>query len=569
MVPAGYSAFERQEFLRHGLVVKSAAKGFTPLHKRFVEPLYILMGISGLVLLIACVNLASLLVSRAAARSHEFGVRLALGASRGRLVSQLLTEALMLSVAGAAAGLGLAYWTSKALAHLILSQTLFMAGRLNLSPDPHVLGFTAGIAILTGILFGLVPTVNATRCGIAGLQESARVGKTARSGNVLVCAQIALSLVLLMSAALFIRTLANLRSVNPGFETAGVLDASLFEDTHAPKDFDAPAYYRGLVARVEHLPGVVSAGISEQTPATNFENKVPVVAEPAGPGGLTCQADLEFFSPGAFRTLGMRLEQGRDFRWSDDQHAPSVAVVSETLARQLFAGGAAVGQHITLGPENFSFKQRTLEVIGLVSDANFWSVRARNTPELYIPTLQSYTEYGELLIRADVSPLSVAASVRQAVESMGREYVLEARPLSEQVSRSLLEERVTAMFSEFFGGLALLLASIGLYGLMSYTVTRRTREIGIRMALGAQTQSVSWMVLRQTLALVLAGIVIGIPCAMGATGMIANQLFGLSSRDPVTFVFVALVLLAVAVLAGYLPARRAMRVDPMVALRHE
>ena len=570
MVPAGYSAFQRQEFLSHGLVVKSAAKGFSPLHKRFVEPLYILMGIAGLVLLIACVNLASLLVSRAAARSHEFSVRVALGAGRLRLVQQLLTESVMLSVAGAAAGFALAHWSSKALAHFILSQTLFMAGRLNLSPDAHVLGFTAGIAIITGILFGLAPALNATRTGISGsLQESARVGKAVRSGNFLVCAQIALSLVLLMSAALFIRSLANLRSVNPGFETAGVLDASLFEDTHAPKDFDAPAYYRGLLGRIEHLPRVVSAGISENTPATNFENKVPVVAEPAGPGGAMCQADLQMFSPGAFQTLGIRLEQGRDFRWSDDEHAPAVAAVSESLARQLFAAGAAVGRHITVGPENFPFKQRNLEVIGLVSDANIWSVRARHTPELFIPTLQSYTQYGELLIRADVSPLSLVTSVRQAVETMGREYVLEARPLSEQVSRSLLQERVTAMFSEFFGGLCLLLASVGLYGLMAYSVTRRTREIGIRMALGAQRQRVLWMILRETIALILAGIAIGIPCALFATRLIAAQLFGLSPRDPLTLAIVGFVLLGVGTLAGYVPSRRAMNVDPMVALRHE
>jgi putative ABC transport system permease protein len=570
MVPSGYSPFQRQEFLSHSLVVKSAAKGFTPLHKRFVEPLYILMAISGLVLIIACVNLASLFVSRAAARGHEISIRVALGASRSRLVRQLLTESMMLSVAGAAAGFALAHWSSKALAQFILRQLSFLPGRLNLSPDWHVLAFTAGVAVLTGTLFGLAPVVNVTRSDAAdSLQESARIGKAVRSGSLLVCTQIALSLVLLMGAALLIRSLINLRSVDPGFESAGVLDVSLFENTRAPKDFNAPAYYRGLLAQIDHLPGVISAGISENVPASNFENKVPVIAEPAGAGSQSFQADLQFFSPGAFRTLGMRLEQGRDFRWSDDDHAPAVAVLSETLARRLFPTGDAIGQRIAAGPENFPFKQRNLQVIGLVSDANFWSIRAGHTSELYIPTLQSYAQYGELLVRTNVSPLSLVASMRQAVESMGREFVLEVRPLSEQVSRSLLQERVTAMFSEFFGGLALLLASVGLYGLMSYSVTRRTREIGIRMALGAQRQKVLWMILRETVALILTGIAIGTPFALLATRLIANQLFGLSPRDPLTLTIAGLALLAVGALAGYVPSRRAMDVDPMVALRYE
>lgn len=572
MVPSVYSPIGRKEFLSHSLVVKSAAKGFSPLHKQFVEPLYILMAISSLVLLIACVNLASLLVSRAAARSHEISVRVALGAGRLRLARQLLTESIMLSAAGAAAGFGLAYWGSKMLAGFILGQMSFTAGaaRLNLSPDSHVLGFTAGVAVVTGILFGLAPAVRATRtCVSASLQESARIGKAARAGNFLVCAQIALSLVLLMSAALFIRSLINLRSVNLGFEPTGVLDASLFENTRAPKDFDAPAYYRGLLTQIERLPGVVSTGISENVPASNFENKVPVIAELARPGSPTYRADLEFFSPSTFRTLGMHLAQGRDFRWSDDDHAPSVAVLSVTLARQLFPAGAALGRRITVGPQNFPFKQRSLEVVGLVSDASFWSIRAGNEPELYIPTLQSFAQYGELLVRANVSPLSLVPGVRRVVESMGREYVLKARPLTEQVSRSLLQERVIAMFSEFFGGLALLLASVGLYGLMSYSVTRRTREIGIRMALGAQRSTVLWMVLRETIALIVLGIAIGAPCALLATGLIAKQLFGLSPRDPLTFAVVGFALLAVGIMAAYLPSRRAMKVDPMVALRYE
>ena len=570
MVPPHYSSFQRQEFLSNRLAVKSAAKGFTPLHKRFVEPLYILMAIAGLVLLIACVNLASLLVSRAAARGHEISVRVALGAGRLRLVRQLLAESVILSLSGAAVGLVLAQWSSKALAGFILNQLSFTAGRLNLSPDTHVLAFTAAIAILTGILFGLAPALNATRRGLTTpLQESSRIVGSARSGRFLVSTQIALSLVLLMSAALFLRSLVKLRAANPGFQTVGILEAGLIENTLASKTLDAPVYYRELLGRIEQLPGVVSAALSEIEPASNFQNKVSVAAESPGANNPSFEADLEMFSPGAFRTLGFRLEQGRDFAWTDDKKAPSVAVVSESLARQLFPCGDALGRRIIVGPDNFPFKQRNLQVIGLVSDATFWNIRERNSPELYIPALQSYMQYGELLVHTNMDPLALASNVRQAVDSMGHEYVLQTQSLSEQVERSLLQERVTAMFSAFFGGLALLLASIGLYGVMSYAVTRRTREIGIRLALGAQPPRVLWMVLGETLALLLAGIGIGIPFALLGTHLIAKQLFGLSPRDPLTLSIVVLALVAVGILAGYLPARRATRVDPIMALRHE
>lgn len=570
MVPPNYSSFQRQELLSNRLAVKSAAKGFTPLHKRFVEPLYILMAIAGLVLLIACVNLASLLVSRAATRGHEISVRVALGAGRLRLVRQLLAESVILSLSGAAVGLVLAQWSSKALAGFILNQLSFTAGRLNLGPDTHVLAFTAAIAILTGILFGLAPALNATRRGFTtSLQESSRIVGSARSGRFLVSTQIALSLVLLMSAALFLRSLAKLRAANPGFQTVGILEAGLIENTLASKTLDAPVYYRELLGRIEQLPGVVSAAMSENEPASNFQNKVSVAAESPGPNNPSFEADLEMFSPGAFRTLGIRLEQGRDFAWTDDKKAPSVAVVSESLAWQLFPCGNALGRRIIVGPDNFPFKQRNLQVIGLVSDATFWNIRERNSPELYIPALQSYMQYGELLVHANMDPLALASSVREAVDSMGHEYVLQTQSLSEQVERSLLQERVTAMFSAFFGGLALLLASIGLYGVMSYAVTRRTREIGIRLALGAQPPRVLWMVLGETLALLLAGIAIGIPFALLGTHLIAKQLFGLSPRDPLTLGIVVLALVAVGILAGYLPARRATRVDPIMALRHE
>jgi putative ABC transport system permease protein len=568
-VPPDDSPFDRQQFFSNHLVVKSAARGFTPLHKRFVEPLYVLIGIAGLVLLIACVNLASLLVSRAAARAHEIGVRVALGASRSRLARQLLTEAVVLSVSGAVLGFAVAEWGSRKLADFILSQIFFTPGRLNLQPDWRVLGFTAAVAILTGVLFGLAPALRATR-GPVSLGASMRVALgRGRSGEVLIGVQIALSIVLLSSAGLFVRSLAKLRSTNPGFRTSGVLAASLYPKTGGYKRLDDAAYYRELTGRVARLPGVVSAGLSESAPPTNFDNKVSVEAEPAASRRTTSDADLEMFSPGVFQTLGMRLERGRDFSWSDDERAPYVAILSESLAKQLFPDGEAVGRHISVEAQTFSVPRKALEVIGVVSDARFWSLRERASPELYVAGLQSYIRYGDLLVRANIDPRALVGGVQGVLDSLGHEYAFTAWPLSIQVDRTLLQERLTAMFSAFFGGLALLLASIGLYGLMSYTVARRTREIGVRMALGAQRGRVRWMVLRQTLTLVSVGTLIGIPCALASTRLIRSQLFGLSGDDPGTLVFTALCLFAVGAVAGYLPARRATKIDPLAALREE
>jgi predicted permease len=570
-VPAEYSPRQRQEFLSSRLVVKSAARGFTPLHKRFVEPLYILMGIAGLVLLIACVNLASLLVSQAAARGHEISVRAALGASRWRLMRQLLTESMILSASGAAAGFALAYWGSRTLADFILSQIYIYQARLNLELDWRILGFTAAAAVFTGILFGLAPALNITRRGTSPpLHESPRIVVSgSRPAGILVCTQIALSLVLLMSAALFVRNLTRIRAKSPGFRTADVVLVDLLPRPGGYQGLNNAAYYRELTQRITSLPGVVSAGITENVPASDFESKVPVAPEPVLPGQTAFDVDLQMLSPGVLQALGIRLEQGRDFAWSDDERAPRVAIVSENVATHLFPAGDAVGRRVTVGPSGFPSEPASFLIIGVVRDASFWNVRQLYSPELYVPALQSYIQYGELLVRTNIDPRALEPRVRQIIDSMGHEYIVVARPLAEQIDRSLLDERVTAMFSAFFGGLALLLASIGLYGLVSYTVTRRTREIGIRMALGAQRQGVLWMVLRETLRVLLAGVAVGIPCTLAATRLIANQLFGLSPRDPLTLAIVASALFAVGTLAGYLPARRATKVDPILALRHE
>jgi predicted permease len=571
-IPAEYGPDQRQEFLSFGLRVKSAATGFSSVRARFAKPLYILMGISALVLLIACVNLATLLLSRSAARTHEMGVRVSLGATRWRLARQLLTESLLLSTVGAALGFVLAYWCSGALADFILAQIYIVPARLNLSPDPRVIAFTVGIALTTGLLFGLAPAWNPAGPGPAiPLQQTLRVlGSTGNAGKALVCVQVALSLILLMNAGLFVRSLGKLRAHDPGFRTTDVLWAGLFPKTGGYKDLDNAVYYRQMVERIAALPGVRSAGISHTVPAMNLEWKVSVVPD-GSTGGARADtsgfdADLEMVSPRLFATLGMNLVRGRDFAWSDDEHAPRVAIISNDLAERLFPAGEPIGRHVSVGADP---KLQNLQVVGVVSNASFWNVRVLNSPEVYLPALQGYIRWSELLVRTNGDPHALASGVAQAVESMGREYVPSARPLAEYVDRSLLQERVTAIFSKFFGALAVALASIGLYGLMSYLVTRRTQEIGVRLALGARPQDVRLMVLREALALLFAGLLVGAPCALAATRLVASQLFGLSPRDLPTLAAVALAPLVVGVVAGYIPARRAMRVDPMVALRHE
>jgi len=264
----------------------------------------------------------------------------------------------------------------------------------------------------------------------------------------------------------------------------------------------------------------------------------------------------------------MKIEQGRDFTWSDDEHAPRVAIVSQNLAEELFPRGDAVGRHVTIEPGDPALGKQ-VEIIGIVNDATMWNLRRPASPELYVAALQTYIQWGDLLIRTNIDPRRLTKTVTQEVAAMGHEYIVQATPLSDHIEQSLLQERVTAMFSEFFGGLALLLVSVGLYGLLSYAVTRRTREIGIRVALGAQRRTVLWMMLGESIVLVLLGVVAGVPCALVGTRLIQNQLFGLSPRNPLTFAAVVLMLLAVGAVAGYIPARRATHVDPMVALRHE
>lgn len=569
LVPADLPPASRSKFLALHLKVEPGEKGASALRKQFTDPLYILLAISGMVLLVACVNLATLMLSRASARSHEVAVRIALGASRMRVVRLALTESLLLSAAGTAAGFFLAYWWSRALADFILGQFFNAPAKLNLAPDLRVSFFTAAVAVLTGVLFGLAPAWSAAREDPnVALQRNARKSarSTGRLGKGLVVTQVALSMVLLAAAGLFLRTLEKLQTINPGYQPRDVLDASLYPRPGGYKDLDAINYYRDLTARVSRLPGVESAGIAKMSLGWRAW-KEEVRASDAG--SAVVRADFSLVMPGFFRTVGIYPERGRIFDWSDDDHAPHVAVVSRSLATKLFAGREPLGQLLEITSEKAWQK---VEVVGVVSDASIYDMREQAPPTLYVPTTQygaDYMGWSQLMLRSRLAPAALASAVRQTVDSMGHEYVAKTHMIVETMDRSILRERLFAILSSFFGGLALLLAGIGLYGLMAFNVTMRTQEIGVRMALGAARGNVLSMILKETLAIAVLGLTLGLAVTLGVARFVANLVYGISPQDPVALAAVGILLAAVAGAAGWIPAHRATRVDPMVALRHE
>jgi predicted permease len=568
LVPGNLTPTQRARFLGLHMKVEPGEKGASVLRNQFTKPLYVLLAISGMVLLVACVNLATLMLSRAAARSQEIAVRIALGASPRRLVRQTLTESIMLSVAGTLAGFFLAYWWSRSLADFILSQFFNAPAQLNLSPDIRVLASTATVAILTGVLFGLAPAWRATREDPnSALQRSANKFSrgTGRLGKSLIVTQVALSLVLLTAAGLFIRTLRKLRTIEPGYRAPGVLDASLYPKPGGYKDLDWVNYYRELTARISRLPGVESAGIAKMSLGWRAWKEDVRAIEATN---ASVKVDFSLVMPGFFHTVGVYPEKGRIPDWRDDDKTPRVAVVSQSLAKRLFGERDAIGQRLEITSEPTWQK---VEIVGIVSDASLYDIREHAPPTLYVPSTQygEYMGWSQMMLRTKATPAAVANEVRQTVDSMGHEYVAKTHMIVETIDRSILRERIFAILSAFFGGLALLLAGIGLYGLMAYNVTRRTQEIGVRIALGAARREVLSMVLRETLGLTSIGVALGLLFALATSQLVANMLYGLPAQDPVTLAAVAVVLIAVAAVAGWIPARRAMLVDPMVALRYE
>lgn len=569
--PVGGAPAMRSIWASLQLTVKSDARGGSYLRGQLANPAYILLAISAMVLLLACANLASLMLSRAAARSREFGVRAALGAPRNRLARQVLIESMVLSGAGATAGFLTALWAGDVLASFLSSQLGYVgAATLNPSPDLRVLSFAATVTFFTGVLCGMAPAWHAAHedPNSALNQTSRTLGSgTPKLGKGLVVTQVALSLVLLAGAGVFIRTLENLRAVRPGFRISGVLEVGLFPRApNAFKNLDQATYFQDLTARVSRLPGVISAGIDHGGLGEGFDWTQTVRIHGASQEAFSSNCDRVM--PGFFRTEGLSILRGRALTWQDDQHAPHVVIVSQNFARLLFHDRDAIGRHIDITTEP---EWQDLEILGIVSDASLDDIRKPPEPTVYVPTLQyaNRADFDTLLVHTNLPPVAARGPIEQAVDALGRQYVYRLEPLAKSVDESILPERLIALLSSFFGALALLIAALGMFGLMAYNVTRRTRELGIRFALGAQRSTVLGMVLQEAVALTLMGVGLGLPLALAANHLVAHKLFGVTPHDPVTLASAIVALVCVGALAGYLPARRAIHIDPAIVLRQE
>jgi predicted permease len=561
---------------QQGIALISASHGLSSLRAQFSEPLRILMAVVGLVLLIACANVANLLLARAAARQKELVVRSALGASRARLVRQLLTESLLLALTGGLAGLLFAWWGSRFLLALVGSGHNPIA--LELAIDARVLGFAAAVSLLTSILFGLVPALRATRGDLNPALNSAAAWASsgARTGlrKTLVVAQVALSLLLLICAGLFVRSLTKLRDVDSGLEQRNVLLFSTDPRLIGYQGKQIAQLYDHLLERLNALPGVHSASLSRQALISGggTSGRVYLQGQPqrSDENNVTQQGEEAFcqVGPAYFETVGMTILRGRSLTSQDDENGPRVAVVNETFARAFLGNDDPLGKRFGFSPENSD----KIEIVGVVKDAKYNDLREEMLRTFYIPYKQDPSAWRETTfqIRTGADPASLIASVRQAAREVDANLPLfNVKTLATQVDESLVEERLIGILSSFFGLLALLLASIGIYGVMGYAVSQRTREIGIRMALGAPHRNVMLMVLRQGMKLVWIGVGVGIAVSLAVTRLITSQLYGVTPTDFMTFSFVSLMLLMVALLACFIPARRATQVDPLVALRTE
>jgi putative ABC transport system permease protein len=546
----------------------------TPLSEMLSTPLTVLMAIVGLLLLLACANLAGLLLARGASRQHEMAVRVCLGAGRGRLLRQTLTESLLLSLVGGAIGILLAYFADLALIGVFKSGRQIAEAPLHFdaltNPDAHVLLFTLAIALLTGILCGVAPAMSASNAAPASaLQQASRIGESKSRrlfGKGLVASQVALSLVLVSSAGLFVRYLSHLQNLNLGFERNHLLLATLdFADSYDVAQFARLS--QDLVTRLDAIPGVSSATFSGVSPMSGPGPKalVPMKGHPE----KQAKAFINYVAPNYFQTYGTPFLAGRDFSGRDDGGSP-VAIINETAARDWFGDENPIGRHITLSHITWVKGERTYQVVGLVGDAKYSDLQQPAPPTIYPDLLQQDFTGSQLAIRTRIDPDAVARVVRQTEAAVFTDVPIDRiRTMNEQIDSTIVPQRLMAALSAGFGALGALLAAIGLYGLLAYTIVRRTHEIGVRMALGAQQRDVIRIVLRDALWMVCAGLAIGTPLAFWGKRVAASLIPGLLASSPLPIVVAAAIMIAVGSLAAYLPARRAMRVDPMVALRYE
>jgi putative ABC transport system permease protein len=565
------SASFKQRFLSKRLELLPGGRGLSDLRTQFSTPLTVLMWMVGVVLLIACANVANLMLARTASRRKEILVRLALGAGHARIVRQQLLESGLLAFGGAALGLVVASWTGALLLRALPGDP---AGRtLSAVPDARVLAFTMALALFTALVFGLVPALQAARSPMTSTlkEEGGSVaggGAQARLRRALVVAQVTMSMLLLAGAGLFARSLYNLMSVNPGFEVGGLLTFSVDPSLSGYTQERATALYRQLQAGIGAVPGVRSASMSEMGLLNGNDWSMTIKVD-----GYQAKEDedmnpgVDGVSPGFFSTIGVPLIAGREFTERDSEVAPKVAIINETMAKYYYGSGNPIGRRIGF-PRG---KPTDIEIVGVVRDVRGQKLRDAPKRFIYVPYRQddSVTSL-TFFVRSAGDTSAAAVAIRQAVQRLDANLpIADMKTMEVQVGESLFVERMVAMLSVAFGSLATLLAAVGLYGVMAYAVARRTREIGIRMALGAERGRVLRMVLTEVALMAGAGVTAGLAGAMYVTRKVQSQLFGLSPSDPATLAGATVLLIAVAMLAGFGPARRATTIDPNVALKAE
>jgi len=567
------STRDQQEFVNRKLVLDTGSHGRPILQHDTKQPLLVLMAMVGLVLLIACANLAGLLIARGEGRQREIALRLALGADRVRLVRQLMTESLILAIAGGAAGLALASWTLSVIVHSIPENQ--GAAGLTAQLDYRVLIFACVISLVTGVLFGLAPAIRATHTDLQSVLKDQGVNVAGGKANVrvrksLVVSQIALTTVLLAAAGLFAHSLLNLKMQDLGVHPDHVLEFSISPELNRYTPTQTIALADRIRKSIEPLPGVRSVS----------ESEIPMLADSNSSSNITVpgynaqededmNVDHNAVGPNFLAAMGIPLLNGREFTEADSSTSPKVAIINETMARRFFAGRNPIGMHFGFGGGK-DVKLDT-EIVGVVKDSKNSDVKTAARPFVFVPYSQS-EQAGDatFYVRTNQDPVALTVTVRNLIQGFdGNLPVYGVKTLTAQVDELMFTDRLVTIFSLCLGLLASLLAAVGLYGVMAYVVARRTREIGIRMALGATQKNVAWMILREIIGMLGAGLCIGLVAAYGIGRVVESLLFGVKAGDPAVFVIAAGLLVVVALLAGWLPSRKAANVDPMVALRYE
>jgi predicted permease len=570
------SAEDRRKFMNQHLAVADGSRGASTLRGDFSKPLQILMAVVGLILLIACANVANLLLARSSARQKELAVRVAMGAGASRLFRQVLTESILLATIGAAFGLLLANWADAALLRLVSGGTSPIP--LDVHLDSRILAFTLGVAVFTGILFGLAPAFRAARVDLSSVLKGtsrsiASSGSQAGRvpvGKILVVAQVALSLLLLVVGGLFLRSFQNLAAVQIGYDSDHLL---LFGVSPLSSGFKGPRaaqLLKDMIERLDSVPGVRSASLMNNLLIGGSDSNSDIFVEGANPKTVEApESRWDMVGPNFFTTMGIPVLYGREIGPQDSGNGQRVGLLNQTAARYFFGNANPIGSRImvktTLGPSDFV-------VIGVVADSKHGSVREKPQRRFYIPFFNPIGDASSasVLVRTSRDPASVVSAIRAAVKQTASNLpLIEVQTMNQRVSQSLATDRTITKLSGVFGPLAMILVGVGLYGVMSYAVSSRTSEIGIRIALGAQRGSVLWLISRESLLLVLVGVAIGLPATFGAGKWISSLLFGVKPADPTTLALATALMFAAGILACYMPSRRAMRVNPMVALRYE